>query len=57
MLPQSDPIKLRFPLGKYFLQLLLRSNSRIWSPMAFWFKYRVELFEKCLALNALEGKY
>jgi hypothetical protein len=55
MLPKYDPIIVRFPLGKYLQQLLVDAGSRIWDPIGFWFSYRVELLERCFALNAKEN--
>jgi hypothetical protein len=55
MLPQYDQIKVRFPLRKYLQQLLFDTGSRIWGPIEFWFSYRVELLERCFALNAREN--
>jgi hypothetical protein len=55
MLLQYDPIKVRFPLRKYLQQLLFDTGSRIWGPIEFWFSYRVELLERCFALNAKEN--
>jgi len=54
MLPQYDQIKIGFPFGKYLHQLLFATDSRIWDPAEFWFSYRVELLERCFALNARE---
>lgn len=55
MLPLYDYIKIGFPLGKYLQQLLFDKGSRIWDPIEFWFSYRVELLERCFALNAKEN--
>jgi hypothetical protein len=55
MLLQYDQIKVRFPLRKYLQQLLFDTGSRIWGPIEFWFSYRVELLERCFALNAREN--
>ena len=55
MLPKYDPIIVRFPLGKYLQQLLFDAGSKIWDPIEFWFSYRVELIERCFALNAKEN--
>ncbi|MGA7953659.1 MAG: hypothetical protein WCA07_09075 [Gloeobacterales cyanobacterium] len=55
MLPKYDYIKIEFPLRKYIQQLLFDAGSRIWDPIEFWFSYRVELLERCFALNAKEN--
>ena len=55
MLPLYDYIKIGFPLGKYLQQLLFDKGSRIWDPIEFWFSYRVEILERCFALNAKEN--
>jgi hypothetical protein len=55
MLPQYDQIKVGFPLRKYLQQLLFDTGSRKWGPIEFWFSYRVELLERCFALNAREN--
>lgn len=55
MLLKYDQIKVGFPLGKYLQQLLFDTDSKIWDPTEFWFSYRVELLERCFALNAKEN--
>ncbi len=54
MLPEYNQIKIGFPLGKYLQQLFFKTGYRIWNPIGFWLSYRVELLERCFALNARE---
>jgi hypothetical protein len=54
MLPEYNQIKVGFPLGKYLQQLFSNTSPRIWVPVDFWLSHRVELLERCFALNARE---